>query len=40
MAQPGPRPLVTPSSERAEAQQRRFADLAGVGHLVVLSQLA
>jgi uncharacterized protein YbjT (DUF2867 family) len=35
--------LVTPSSERAEAQQRRFADLAaqaGVGHLVVLSQLA
>ena len=34
--------LVTPSSERAEAQQRRFADLAvqaGVGHLVVLSQL-
>ena len=35
--------LVTPSSEQAEAQQRRFADLAvqaGVGHLVVLSQLA
>lgn len=35
--------LVTPSSERAEEQQRRFADLAaqaGVGHLVVLSQLA
>jgi uncharacterized protein YbjT (DUF2867 family) len=35
--------LVTPSSERAEAQQRGFADLAaqaGVGHLVVLSQLA
>ena len=35
--------LVTPSSERAEAQQRRFAELAveaGVGHLVVLSQLA
>jgi uncharacterized protein YbjT (DUF2867 family) len=34
--------LVTPSSERAETQQRRFADLAvqaGVGHLVVLSQL-
>jgi uncharacterized protein YbjT (DUF2867 family) len=34
--------LVTPSSERAEAQQRRFADLAvqaGVGRLVVLSQL-
>jgi uncharacterized protein YbjT (DUF2867 family) len=34
--------LVTPSSERAEAQQRRFADLAvlaGVDHLVVLSQL-
>jgi uncharacterized protein YbjT (DUF2867 family) len=34
--------LVTPSSERAEAQQRRFADLAvqaGVRHLVVLSQL-
>lgn len=34
--------LVTPSSERAEQQQRRFADLAaeaGVGHLVVLSQL-
>ena len=34
--------LVTPSSERAEAQQRRFADLAvqaGVGHLVGLSQL-
>lgn len=34
--------LVTPSSERAEAQQRRFADLAvqaGLGHLVVLSQL-
>lgn len=35
--------LLTPSSERAEAQQQRFADLAaqaGVGHLVVLSQLA
>jgi uncharacterized protein YbjT (DUF2867 family) len=35
--------LVTPSSERAGSQQRRFADLAaqaGVGHLVVLSQLA
>jgi uncharacterized protein YbjT (DUF2867 family) len=35
--------LVTPSSERAEAQQRRFAELAvqaGVGHLVVLSQLS
>jgi uncharacterized protein YbjT (DUF2867 family) len=35
--------LVTPSSERAEAQQRRFADLAaqaGIHHLVVLSQLA
>jgi uncharacterized protein YbjT (DUF2867 family) len=35
--------LVTPSSERAEQQQRRFADLAaeaGVEHLVVLSQLA
>ena len=35
--------LVTPSSERAEAQQQRFADLsaqAGVDHLVVLSQLA
>ena len=35
--------LVTPSSERAEEQQRRFADLAvkaGLGHLVVLSQLA
>jgi uncharacterized protein YbjT (DUF2867 family) len=35
--------LVTPSSERAEAQQRQFADLAvkaGTGHLVVLSQLA
>jgi len=34
--------LVTPSSERAEEQQRRFADLAvraGTGHLVVLSQL-
>ena len=34
--------LVTPSSERAEAQQQRFADLAaqaGVSHLVVLSQL-
>ena len=34
--------LVTPSSERAEEQQRRFADLAakaGLGHLVVLSQL-
>jgi uncharacterized protein YbjT (DUF2867 family) len=35
--------LVTPSSERAEDQQCRFADLAakaGVRHLVVLSQLA
>jgi uncharacterized protein YbjT (DUF2867 family) len=35
--------LVTPSSERAQAQQVRFADLAakaGLGHLVVLSQLA
>jgi len=35
--------LVTPSSEQAEAQQIRFADLAaeaGVRHLVVLSQLA
>ena len=35
--------LVTPSSEQAEVQQRRFADLAvkaGVQHLVVLSQLA
>jgi uncharacterized protein YbjT (DUF2867 family) len=35
--------LVTPSSEKAEAQQRGFADLAvqaGVKHLVVLSQLA
>jgi len=35
--------LVTPSSERAEEQQRRFAELAvkaGLGHLVVLSQLA
>jgi uncharacterized protein YbjT (DUF2867 family) len=35
--------LVTPSSERAEEQQRRFADLAaqaGVQHLVLLSQLA
>jgi uncharacterized protein YbjT (DUF2867 family) len=35
--------LVTPSSEQAEEQQRRFADLAvkaGVRHLVVLSQLA
>ncbi|GAA3220583.1 SDR family oxidoreductase [Nonomuraea helvata] len=35
--------LVTPSAERAEAQQRRFADLAaeaGVEHVVVLSQLA
>ena len=34
--------LVTPSSERAEDQQRRFADQAakaGLGHLVVLSQL-
>ena len=34
--------LVTPSSERAGDQQRRFADLAvraGAGHLVVLSQL-
>lgn len=35
--------LVTPSSERAEAQQRQFAQLAaaaGIKHLVVLSQLA
>ncbi len=35
--------LVTPSSERAQEQQLRFADLAvraGVQHLVVLSQLA
>lgn len=35
--------LVTPSSEHAEEQQCRFADLAakaGVQHLVVLSQLA
>jgi uncharacterized protein YbjT (DUF2867 family) len=35
--------LVTPSSEQAEAQQLRFADLAaqaGVRHLVKLSQLA
>lgn len=35
--------LVTPSSERAGAQQRQFADLAveaGLSHLVVLSQLA
>lgn len=35
--------LVTPSSEQAGAQQKRFADLAaaaGVRHLVVLSQLA
>jgi uncharacterized protein YbjT (DUF2867 family) len=35
--------LVTPSSERAAQQQKQFADLAvqaGVGHLVVLSQLA
>jgi uncharacterized protein YbjT (DUF2867 family) len=35
--------LVTPSSEQAEAQQRRFADIAvqtGVRHLIVLSQLA
>jgi uncharacterized protein YbjT (DUF2867 family) len=35
--------LVTPSSEQAEVQQKRFADLAaaaGVRHLVVLSQLA
>lgn len=34
--------LVTPSSERAEEQQRRFCDLAaeaGIRHLVVLSQL-
>jgi uncharacterized protein YbjT (DUF2867 family) len=34
--------LVTPSSERAEEQQVRFADLAaeaGIQHLVVLSQL-
>jgi len=34
--------LVTPSSERAEDQQRHFADQAakaGLGHLVVLSQL-
>ncbi|WP_028923729.1 SDR family oxidoreductase [Pseudonocardia acaciae] len=35
--------LVTPSSERAQAQQERFAELAaraGVTHLVKLSQLA
>ncbi|MHA6629530.1 NmrA family NAD(P)-binding protein [Pseudonocardia sichuanensis] len=35
--------LVTPSSERAQAQQVRFAELAaqaGVAHLVKLSQLA
>jgi uncharacterized protein YbjT (DUF2867 family) len=35
--------LVTPSSEKAQGQQQRFADLAaeaGVRHLVVLSQLA
>lgn len=35
--------LVTPSSEQAEEQQKRFADLAakaGIRHLVVLSQLA
>lgn len=35
--------LVTPSSEQAEEQQKRFADLAaktGLRHLVVLSQLA
>jgi uncharacterized protein YbjT (DUF2867 family) len=34
--------LVTPSSEQAQEQQKRFADLAakaGVRHLVVLSQL-
>lgn len=34
--------LVTPSSERVEEQQKRFADLAaeaGIHHLVVLSQL-
>lgn len=34
--------LVTPSAERAEEQQKRFADLAaraGTRHLVVLSQL-
>lgn len=34
--------LVTPSSEQAEEQQKRFADLAakaGTSHLVVLSQL-
>src|SRR5215472_16794042 len=34
--------LVTPSSEQAEAQQKRFAELAakaGTRHLVVLSQL-
>ncbi|MGO2111048.1 MAG: NmrA family NAD(P)-binding protein [Pseudoclavibacter sp.] len=34
--------LVTPSSERAEAQQKQFIDLAveaGVQHLVLLSQL-
>ena len=34
--------LVTPSSEQAEEQQKRFADLAakaGTRHLVVLSQL-
>jgi len=35
--------LVTPSSERAEEQQKSFVDLAakaGISHLVVLSQLA
>ena len=35
--------LVTPSSERAQAQQERFVELAakaGVQHLVKLSQLA
>ena len=35
--------LVTPSTERAEEQQLRFAEIAaksGVGHLVKLSQLA
>jgi uncharacterized protein YbjT (DUF2867 family) len=34
--------LVTPSTERAEAQQKQFIDLAieaGVSHLVLLSQL-
>jgi uncharacterized protein YbjT (DUF2867 family) len=35
--------LMTPSSEQAEAQQRRFAELAvqaRIRHLIVLSQLA